>query len=298
MPDISKSSSKRLIAIMGPTASGKTSLAIKLAKEFNTEIISVDSRQFYREMMKGTAKPTIGQLSEAKHHFIDNLSIHDEYSAGHFSREANALLEELFKTHDTVIAVGGSTLYYKAFLEGIDEFPGITPEARSKVKEIENNSGFAGLQQALKAADPEYFGKVDIENPRRIVRALEVCFSGDKPYSWYLNHKKTNHDFEIIKIGLDIPRDILYKNIEDRCDELIANGLLEEVKQLLPFRHLKPLHTVGYTEFFEYLDGKFDRETAITLFKQHTRNYAKRQMTWLRKEDGLKWISPDSELNI
>jgi len=286
-----KSPFKHLIALMGPTASGKTSLAIAIAKKYKTEIISVDSRQFYREMNVGTAKPTEAQLAEVKHHFINNLSIHQEYTAGHFAREANVVIDELFKIHDTVIAVGGSTLYFKALLEGIDTFPEITNGAKDQVKEIEKSHGLRGLQDALKEADPDYFKSVDIENPRRMARALEVSFSEGKPYSSYL-HKNipTNREYSIVKLGLDVPRTILYKNINDRCDEMIEDGLLEEVKQLYPFRHLKPLHTVGYTEFFDYLEHKTNLQTAITLFKQHTRNYAKRQMTWLRKEEGLQLV--------
>jgi len=283
---------------MGPTASGKTSLAIALAQKYKTEIISVDSRQFYKEMNVGTAKPTEVQLQEAKHHFVNNLSIHQEYTAGHFAREANTVIDELFKTHDTVIAVGGSTLYFKALLDGIDEFPEITKEARERVKEIEKKQGLKGLQDALKEVDPDYFNVVDTANSRRVIRALEVCLSEGKPYSSYLKKSTTNDkDYSVIKIGIDVPRAVLYKNIDDRCDEMISNGLLEEGKQLYPFRHLKPLHTVGYTELFDYLDGKTNLETAVTLFKQHTRNYAKRQMTWLRREDGLEWEKHDEVLS-
>ena len=285
---------KHLIALMGPTASGKTSLAIQLAKKYETEIISVDSRQFYKEMEIGTAKPTEAQLAEVKHHFINNLSIHQEYTAGHFAKEANSVIDELFKTHDTVIAVGGSTLYFKALLEGIDAFPEITKEAREQVKGIENILGLSGLQKALKEADSDYFKLVDIENPRRVIRALEVCYSVGKPYSSYLKKNKPEaKGYTVIKIGIDVPRSVLYKNIDTRCDEMIANGLLEEVKRLYPYRNLKPLHTVGYTEFFDYLDDKTNLEIAITLFKQHTRNYAKRQMTWLRREEGLEWVEAD-----
>jgi len=276
---------------MGPTASGKTGLSIELAKSLKTEIISVDSRQFYKEMKIGTAKPSPDQLAEAKHHFIDNLSITEPYSAGHYAKEAHQLLARLFKDYDTVVAVGGSTLFYRALLEGIDEFPQVTSQARDKVKALEAGEGLLGLQSALLAVDPEYYGTVDIYNPRRVVRALEISYSGAIPYSAYLNKKQHQPDYQIIKIGLNLNRDVLYERIDQRCDEMIANGLVQEVEALLPYRHLIPLHTVGYTEFFEYLDGKNDLQTAIKLFKQHTRNYAKRQMTWLRKEPNLNWIS-------
>jgi len=279
---------------MGPTASGKTSLAIQLAKKYQTEIISVDSRQFYREMECGTAKPTEAQLAEVKHHFINNLSIYQEYTAGHFAREANDIIDELFKTRDTVVAVGGSTLYFKALLDGIDEFPEITKEAKERVKEIEKNQGLKGLQDALKQVDPEYFNSVDIANPRRVIRALEVCFSEGKPYASYLKQsEQKDKGYSVIKIAIDAPRSVLYKNINNRCDEMIAEGLLDEVRQLYPFKDLKPLHTVGYTEFFEYLDDKTTLDMAVILFKQHTRNYAKRQMTWLRREEGLAWMPVD-----
>jgi len=201
---------KHLIALMGPTASGKTSLAIQLAEKYKTEIISVDSRQFYREMNIGTAKPTKGQLAEVKHHFVNNLSIHQEYTAGHFAKAANVVIDELFKTHDTVIAVGGSTLYFKALLEGIDAFPEITREATERVKEIEKTNGLAGLQDALRDIDPVYYKSVDIANPRRVVRALEVCFSEGKPYSSYLKKvSPEDKSYSVIKIAIDVPRSVL-----------------------------------------------------------------------------------------
>jgi len=282
---------------MGPTASGKTSLAIQIAKELNTEIISVDSRQFYEEMEIGTAKPSPQQLAEAKHHFINNLSIHQEYTAGHFARDASETIHELFKTHKTVIAVGGSTLYYKALLEGIDDFPSITTEAKSRVGAIEKSNGLAGLQKSLKEIDPDYYNVMDFENPRRVIRALEVSYSGSQPYSYYLNKRQYVPDYKIVKIGIDIKRDILYENIDFRCDEMINSGLLNEVKELYPYRHLKPLHTVGYSEYFDYIDDKLTLQEATSLFKQHTRNYAKRQMTWLRKEKDLKWLAPGEVLD-
>jgi tRNA dimethylallyltransferase len=280
-----------LIAIMGPTASGKTGLAIQLAQAFKTEIISVDSRQFYREMNVGTAKPTASQLGQVKHHFIDNLSVTEEYTAGHFARDAQTVIKDLFTRHNIVIAVGGSTLYYKALLEGIDDFPDISPAARERVNSIDKSLGIIGLQAALKQADPEYYRFADTENSRRLVRALEVSYSGPHAYSFYLNRKQYVPDYQIVKIGLNPNREYLYKIIDSRCDEMITNGLVEEVKALLPYKHLKPLHTVGYTEFFDYLDGKYGLEEAINLFKQHTRNYAKRQMTWLRKEKDIKWFA-------
>jgi tRNA dimethylallyltransferase len=284
--------SKWLIAIMGPTASGKTGLAITLAKHFHTEIISVDSRQFYREMSIGTAKPTPAQLAEVKHHFIDCLSVNEEYTAGHFRRDALNVLDELFQTHDVVIAAGGSTLYYRALLEGIDEFPSVTEEAKARIQHIQEREGLEGLQKALEKVDPEYFKVVDVQNSRRLVRALEVSFSSGKPYSFFLGRQENSSSFKVIKIGLDWERDELYTNINARCDEMLAEGLLDEVKSLYPYKQYNALHTVGYTEFFDYLEGKYSYEMAVMLFKQHTRNYAKRQLTWFRKEEDIEWFDP------
>jgi tRNA dimethylallyltransferase len=284
--------SKWLVAIIGPTASGKTGLAITLAKHFHTEIISVDSRQFYREMSIGTAKPTPTQLAEVKHHFIDCLSVNEEYTAGHFRRDALNVLDELFQTHDVVIAAGGSTLYYRALLEGIDEFPPVTEEAKARVQHIQEQEGLEGLQKALEKVDPGYFKEVDTQNSRRLVRALEVSLSSGKPYSSFLGKQESSSSFNIIKIGLEWEREELYENINRRCDEMLAEGLLDEVKALYPYKHCNALHTVGYTEFFDYLEGKYSYEMAVMLFKQHTRNYAKRQLTWFRKEEGMEWFKP------
>lgn len=284
--------SKWLVAIMGPTASGKTGLAITLAKYFQTEIISVDSRQFYREMGIGTAKPKPDQLAEVKHHFIDCLSINEEYTAGHFRKDVLKVLDELFAPHNVVIAAGGSTLYYSALLEGIDEFPPVTEQAKARVADIQKQDRLEGLQKALQQADPEYFKTVDIQNTRRLTRALEVCYSSGQPYSSFLGKKESQNGFNVIKIGLEWERDELYANINTRCDEMLAEGLLDEVQSLYPYKHYNALHTVGYTEFFDYLEGKDSYDMAVMLFKQHTRNYAKRQLTWFRKEEGIEWFEP------
>ena len=241
----------------------------------------------------GTAKPSGAELAEAPHYFINNLSVQDHYTAGMYERDALGLLEELFKVYDTVILVGGSTLYVKALLYGIDEIPKVTNEAKETVREIFEHSGMPGIQEALEKLDPVYYSEADIENPRRMMRSLEVCFITGKAYSEYLTKGPKIRPFNIVKLGIDVPREELYSRINERCYEMLQAGLLEEVKSLIEFRELTPLCTVGYSEFFEYLDGKMSLEEAISKFKQHTRNYAKRQLTWFRKEEDIKWGSAD-----
>jgi tRNA dimethylallyltransferase len=278
---------------MGPTASGKTALAIELANRFHTEIISVDSRQFYREMNIGTAKPTSKELAEAPHHFINNLSIQDEYSAGRFDAEACNTLKELFKEHDMVIAAGGSTLYYKAFLEGIDILPSVEKTIRDKVNQSYIEEGIEYLRSTLQSLDPEYYGNVDHDNPARMKRAIEVCLQAGKPFSSFLIKEKKDKEYKVIKIGIHTDRDKLYNQIGHRCEKMLKEGLLDEVESLYPYRDLTPLQTVGYSEFFSYMDGELTLEKGVELFKQHTRNYAKRQMTWFRKEKGIYWMAPE-----
>lgn len=278
--------------VMGPTASGKTSLSIALANHFHTSVLSVDSRQFYREMNIGTAKPDEKELAAAPHYFIGNISIHDTYSAGRFEKDALLLLQELFSSTDIVIACGGSTLYIKALLEGIDEIPAVSPEIKQHVQQLYVEQGIEGLQHQLHTLDPEYLLSADKNNHRRLMRALEVTLSAGAAYTTFLQNTTKERDFNVIKIGLEVPREELYKKIELRCEQMLAQGLLEEVKSLYSFRELVPLHTVGYQEFFDFMDGKINFEQAVDLFKQHTRNYAKRQMTWFRKEKDLKWFNP------
>jgi len=283
---------KSLIVIVGPTASGKTALAIELAKKLNTEIISADSRQFFREMAIGTAKPTADELSQAKHHFIDSHSITETYSVGDFEKQGLALLDDLFKKHDKVILVGGSGLYIKAICEGFDELPQASTEIRERLNEIFAVRGISHLQELLKKADPAYFELVDLNNPQRIIRALEVFESTGKPFSSFRKSTLAKRNFDIIKLGIELPRATLYERINQRVDDMIKQGLVEEVRSLLPYRHLNALNTVGYTELFDYFDGKTDLETAIALIKQNTRRFAKRQMTWFRKDSTIKWHSP------
>lgn len=285
----SSTSSKSLIVIVGPTASGKTTLAIQLAKDLKTEIVSADSRQFYREMSVGTAKPTTAELSQVKHHFINSHSITENYSVGDFEKQCLSLLNELFKKHDSVVLVGGSGLFIKAICEGFDELPQASPGIREKLNILLQENSIGYLQERLKLVDPVYYTQVDLSNPQRLIRALEVFESTGKPFSSFRKAKTNKRPFNILKIGIDLPRQILYDRINLRVDQMVKDGLLQEVKALLPHRHLNALNTVGYTELFDYFDGKADLETSISNIKQNTRRFAKRQMTWFRKDDEIRW---------
>ncbi|MDA9555261.1 tRNA (adenosine(37)-N6)-dimethylallyltransferase MiaA [Pelobium sp.] len=289
---------KKLIVIVGPTAIGKTALAIEIAKEYQTEIISADSRQFYKEMSIGTAKPNAIELAQAKHHFIDSHSINEDVSVGSFEKEVIKKIEELFQIHDVLVMVGGSGLYINAVLYGFDEIPKADEALRNKLnKEIEEK-GIADLQEKLKQLDPVYFSEVDINNPQRIIRALEVCISTGKPFSSYRKTEVKNRSFESILIGLDMDRAQLYERINLRVDEMIQNGLLDEVSFLQPYQHLNALKTVGYSEVFKYLNGEWTLEQAIDKIKQNTRNFAKRQLTWFRKYPEIHWFEPSNKEDI
>ena len=289
-------SGKYLIVIAGPTAVGKTDIAIKLAKEWDTEIISADSRQFYNEMSIGTAKPDKQQLSEVKHHFIGHLSVHDYYNVSRFESDAIQLLQSLFEKHNIVFMVGGSGLYIDAVCNGIDDFPDPEPEYRNYLKGVFMDDGIAKLQEMLLEQDPEYFESVDINNPNRLLRALEVCHSTGKKFSELRLNSSKKRDFQIIRIGLNLPRPELFSRIELRVDHMIEKGLLDEVQRLLPYRHLNALNTVGYKEIFEYLVSEITLEQAITNIKTSTRRYAKRQLTWFNRTDEYKLFEP-SQLN-
>ena len=283
---------KKLIVVVGPTASGKTAYAIELAKKYDTEIISADSRQFFREMSIGTAKPTPEELSQAKHHFIDSHSIMDSFSVGDFEKQALAVLDDIFKTHDAAIMAGGSGLYIKAVCEGFDDLPVASTGIRERLNREFEEKGITLLQEKLKVADPVYYDEVDLNNPQRLIRALEVWESTGRPFSSYRKAEAAQRPFEIKKIGLDLPREVLYQRINDRVDEMVKHGLVEEVRSLLPYRHLNALNTVGYSELFDHFDGKTDPNTAIALIKQNTRRFAKRQLTWFRKDTGIRWLKP------
>jgi len=284
------SSPKKLIVIAGPTAVGKTAAAIKLAQLLQTEIISADSRQFYREMSIGTAKPDAAELVQAKHHFIDSHSIKESFTVGDFEKEALQLLDELFKTHDKVIMVGGSGLFIQAVTQGFDNLPTAEPKIREQLNNEFAEKGIEYLQQRLKGADPDYYDQVDLNNPQRLIRALEVFEATGKPFSSYRKATINTRPFESIKIVLDLPREELYNRINQRVDIMIEQGLVEEVRSLLLYRHLNALNTVGYSELFNYFDGNTDLQTAIDLIKQNTRRFAKRQLTWFRKDKEMKWL--------
>lgn len=270
--------------IGGPTASGKTSLSIALAQYFSCPIISADSRQFYKEMNIGTAKPAEEEMRGIVHHFINSLSIHDEYSVGQYERECIDLLNDLFEKHDIIILTGGSGLYLKAIEEGIDEFPTVKSEDIDHYKTIHTLHGNSALQNELIENDPEYAAITDMDNPHRLIRALSVIKSTKKKFSSFRKGKNPKRSFRTIKIKIDIDRSELYERINTRVDHMISLGLIDEVRSLMPYKHLNPLNTVGYKEIIAFLSGQISRETAILKIKQHTRNYAKRQMTWFNNQ--------------
>ncbi|WP_339648845.1 tRNA (adenosine(37)-N6)-dimethylallyltransferase MiaA [uncultured Salegentibacter sp.] len=279
-----------LLNVVGPTAIGKTSLAINLAKKFNTEIISADSRQFYKEMRIGTAVPSTEELEAAKHHFIQHISIEDAYNVGDFEADAIQKLEEIFQDHDVVIMVGGSGLYTKSVLQGLDYFPEVPAEIRKNLNLKFEENGLVPLQKELQKYDPEYYNVADVENPQRVIRALEVCITSGKPYSSYLNHPKKQRDFTPISIGLTADREIIYERINRRVDLMMDEGLLEEAEKLFAHKHLNALNTVGYKELFSYLEGNIALETAVSEIKKNTRRFAKRQLTWFRKDPDIQWF--------
>ena len=283
---------KTLIVVVGPTAIGKTDLAIKLAQHYHTEIISADSRQFFKEISIGTAKPSEKELRAIKHHFIHSHSIDSPFSVGDFEKQSIQLLEDLFDDHDTAILVGGSGLYIQAVCEGFDDIPKATDGIRDKWNSIFAGEGIEALQRALITIDPEYYSEVDTSNPQRLIRALEVYETTGKPFSSYRIKKISPRPFHIIKIGLDIKRDELYERINHRVDMMMEAGLLQEVKSLLPHRDLNALNTVGYSELFDYLEGQISLEEAIDKIKQNTRRFAKRQLTWFKRQNDIKWFEP------
>jgi len=283
---------KNLIIITGPTAIGKTGLAVFLAKQLNTEIVSFDSRQFYKEMKIGTAVPTGKELAEVPHHFIQNLSIHDDYSVGDYERDALKKLEELFQKYNSVVMVGGSGMFEKAVTEGLDEFPEIDRKIREELNAEFQKSGIEKLQEELESADPDYYSQVDLNNPVRIIRALEIFRGTGKQFSSFRKKQSAQRNFNTIKIGLELPREEIYDRINRRVDLMMEEGLLNEAKSLYEFKELNSLQTVGYRELFDYLDGKSDLESVVEEIKKNTRRYAKRQLTWYRKDEKIKWFSP------
>jgi len=284
---------KTLIAIVGPTAVGKTAMAISLAQYFKTEIISADSRQFYREMTIGTAKPDLEELASAPHHFINSNSITQDYSAGDFEREALHKLDDLFRQHDVVVMVGGSGLFVRALCEGLDDLPKAGDEVRERLNNEMAQLGLEQMKERLKTIDPAYYQIADIDNPQRVVRALEVFEATGKPMSFYHKKDLNKRPFDILTIGLNMERPQLYERINLRVERMMEMGLLEEVKSLVPFRSKPALLTVGYAELFDYLDGNISLEEAVERIQQNSRRYAKRQITWFKKYGNTSWFQPD-----
>jgi tRNA dimethylallyltransferase len=281
---------KHLITIVGPTAIGKTALSIALAQQFKCDIISCDSRQFFKEMQIGTAVPTTEELAGAQHHFIQNKSIFENYTVGDFEKEAIAKLDELFLTNDYVVLVGGSGLYVDAILKGFDDFPEIEASVREEVTSNYEKLGIEYLQTELEKRDPNYFKIVAKENPQRMMRALEVCIGSGKPYSSFLNQKKNTRNFTPILIGLEAERSLIYDRINQRVDIMMNEGLLAETKELFPHKNLNALQTVGYRELFSYFEGEISLEFAIEEIKKNTRRFAKRQLTWFKRNENTKWF--------
>ena len=291
------SSKKTLITIVGPTAIGKTSLSILIASYFNTEIISCDSRQFYKEMTLGTAVPEKEELAAVPHHFIQNRSVFEDYNVGAFERDALNVLDTLFKKHNTVVMVGGSGLYVKAVLEGLDDFPKIDPSIRLELKHVLETKGIIPLQDQLKKLDVTTYNTIDIENPQRVIRALEICIGTNLPYSSYTGKLKKKRKFNSIIIGLNGEREKIYQRINRRVDLMIEKGLLDEAQKLYPNKELNALQTVGYKELFSFFEEKVTKEDAIKEIKKNTRRFAKRQLTWFKKDPSTYWFDFKTDFN-
>ena len=290
--------SKNLIVIVGPTAVGKTAMSIAIAKAFDCPVVSADSRQFFKEMNIGTAKPTEAEIQGVIHYFINSHSITDDFNVGKYETEAIALLEKLFQTNEKIILVGGSGLYIDAVCKGFDELPEADEEIRNKINLLLKTDGIEGLQELLKELDISYYNKVDLQNPQRLSRALEVCLTTGKPYSELRKGKAKKRNFNIIKVGINTSRELLYDRINKRVDEMMKDGLLNEVKSLQDFKHLNALQTVGYKELFDHLENKLDLNSAIELIKQNSRRFAKRQLTWFHRDEEIKWFEPNQAKEI
>ena len=284
--------SNLLIVILGPTGIGKTEVAIKVATELDTYIISADSRQVFKELNIGTAVPSPSQLKKIKHYFIQHKSIHDYYSASIYEQEVISLLKKQFPVKEKIIIVGGSGLYIDAVCEGIDDIPDVDPEIRKKVEEKLNSEGVNSLRTDLRLLDPDSYKRVDLKNPKRIQRAVEICLSTGKPYSSFLTDQNKKRDFKILKIGLNKKREELYEMINNRVEKMVKAGLVEETKKLFQYRNLNSLNTVGYKELFDHFDGKTNLAESIELIKRNTRRYAKRQITWFQKDKNIHWFKP------
>lgn len=292
------SSAKTLIVITGPTAVGKTALCLDIAQHFGIPIINADSRQIYKELKIGTASPTPEQLAKVKHYFVGTLSLNDYYSASLFEQQAMEILEREFREHDFALMAGGSMMYIDAVCDGIDDIPTVDDKTRETLKARLSSEGLEPLVEELRRLDPEYYEIVDKQNPRRVVHGLEICLMTGKTYTSFRKREKKQRPFRILKIGLNREREELYNRINQRVDQMIAEGLLDEAKSLYPMRHMNALNTVGYKEMFAYLDGTWTLEEAVERIKGNTRRYARKQLTWYKKDEKIRWFHPDEKDKI
>jgi len=284
---------KYAIFLVGPTGVGKTALAVRVAEALGTEIISADSRQVYRELSIGTAVPSNEQLGKVRHHLVHDRSVKENYNASMFEMEALHILKRLFSEHNTVVIAGGSGLYIQALIEGIDDVPGVDPEIRRSLLVRLYDEGLESLRFELKKLDPDSWASIDLKNPARILKALEICMTTGKPYSSFLTRKSKQRDFSALKIGLNMDRNLLYDGINKRVEEMMEDGLLDEVRSCMDYRDLNALNTVGYKELFDYLDGRISLDTAVQLIKRNSRRYARRQLTWFKRDEEIPWFCPD-----
>lgn len=288
----------KLIVLIGPTGVGKTELSLSLAEFLHTPVINADSRQLYKDLTIGTAAPTADQLKRIKHYFVGTLSLTDYYSAAQFESDVISLLDQLYQTHPFALMSGGSMMYIDAVCNGIDDIPTVDQETREMIMERYQQEGLTPLSNELRLLDPDYYAIVDQKNPKRILHALEICYMTGKPYSSFRTNKKKERSFDIIKIGLRRDREELYERINKRVDEMIQNGLIDEVKNVMSYRYTNALNTVGYKEIFQYLDGNWSLEQAIEKIKQNTRIYSRKQMTWYKKDTEIHWFHPDNDKEI
>ena len=292
------SSGKTLIVLTGPTAVGKTAVSLDIAKHFGIPVINADSRQIFKELIIGTARPTETEMQEVRHYFVGTLSIDDYYSASLYEQQVLELLDKEFQSHDYALLSGGSMMYIDAVCDGIDDIPTIDDDTRALMKQRLKEEGLEALVEELKRLDPEYYEIVDRQNPRRVVHALEICVMTGKTYTSFRKRSKKERPFRIIKIGLDRPREELYNRINARVDKMMSDGLLDEVKALYPEKELNALNTVGYKELFDYLDGRWPLKEVVERIKGNTRRYARKQLTWYKKDEQIRWFHPDDKHSI
>lgn len=283
---------KSLIVVIGPTGIGKTKTSIRIANHFKTEIISADSRQIFKELKIGTAAPSENELKEAKHHNIGTHSIHDYYSAWEFEQDALKLIDKLFKEHDQLVLTGGSMMYIDAVCKGIDELPTIDQELRDQLKQQYDLEGIESIRRQLKQLDPDFYQQVDLMNPKRVIHAVEICLMTGKPYSSLRTNTVKLRPFNIVKIGLEMDREKIYERINLRVDQMVVDGLIDEAKKFFPYKHLNSLNTVGYKELFAYFNGEYDLNKGVELIKRNSRRYAKKQLTWFKRDSEIHWFNP------